>query len=264
MPAPVTGPALNPVRRRTGPLIALVSMLLIMAVATDQVLRSGYFTIDRITVDSALQQVDRGVLERSAWRSLGGNYLTVDLDSMERALEALPRVYRASIRRIWPDSLSIAIVETAALARFMALDRIGPEVDEYVNLPPTRRLTSMPVLKAALADRHTLIDAFLEMAPVLISAGLEPAEVVLTRAGDWLLRVAVSHAGAGNSFEILIGRGEPLLKIGRFTAGFVLALHEHSNAIGRVDMRYANGFAVQWRNGGDQNLQLAKATAPAE
>jgi hypothetical protein len=29
-------------------------------------------------------------------------------------------------------------------------------------------------------------------------------------------------------------------------------------------MRYANGFAVQWRNGGDQNLQLAKATAPAE
>ena len=47
-------------------------------------------------------------------------------------------------------------------------------------------------------------------------------------------------------FELLLGRDGVVEKVDRFTRSFTIALREKADRIGKVDMRYASGFAVQW------------------
>ena len=57
--------------------IAALVLLLVSALIADQVIRSGYFTIEKVTVSNGLTHVDRGIAERTAWRGIHGNYLVV-------------------------------------------------------------------------------------------------------------------------------------------------------------------------------------------
>ena len=57
---------------------------------------------------------------------------------------------------------------------------------------------------------------------------------------------------------MLLGRDWVVEKVDRFTRSFTIALREKAGLIGKVDMRYASGFAVQWVQGDAGNaVQLA-------
>ena len=69
-------------RRKGWQLIAALGLLLVSALVADQIIRSGYFTIESVTISHGLEHVDRGIVERTAWRSIHGNYLNVDLSQV--------------------------------------------------------------------------------------------------------------------------------------------------------------------------------------
>ena len=108
-------------QRKGWKVIAALVLLLVSALAVDQIIRSGYFTIERVMISNRVQHVDQGIVERTAWRSIHGNYLNVDLSQVEKALETLPGIYQAMVRRVWPDALELQVVETQAMARFQPL-----------------------------------------------------------------------------------------------------------------------------------------------
>ena len=80
-------------QRKGWKVIAALVLLLVSALAVDQIIRSGYFTIERVMISNRVQHVDQGIVERTAWRSIHGNYLNVDLSQVEKALETLPGIY---------------------------------------------------------------------------------------------------------------------------------------------------------------------------
>jgi len=47
--------------------------------------------------------------------------------------------------------------------------------------------------------------------------------------------------------ELLLGRDQIIEKMRRFTAIYQQALVQESDRIARIDLRYANGLAVAWR-----------------
>ena len=59
-------------------------------------------------------------------------------------------------------------------------------------------------------------------------------------------------------FELLLGRDGVVEKVDRFTRSFTIALGDKADRIGRVDMRYVSGFAVQWEQENTETaVQLA-------
>lgn len=240
---PDTGPA----GMRHWQCIAVLAVLLTTALAADQIIRSGYFTIEKVTVATPLAYVERGIVERTAWRSIQGNYLNVDLNRVETALETLPGIYRAMVRRVWPDALALGIVETQAMARFENLN--NPEeisVDSYINLAPTHVLSASPVLRGPKVQRDTLVDVFFSIFPVLQEVGLAPLELSVSKAGRWALVLQPYDSPPDTNFALLLGRDGVVVKVDRFARSYSIALRDKADLISKVDMRYANGFAVQW------------------
>ena len=168
-------------------------------------------------------------------------------------------VYQAVVRRVWPDALAIEVIETRAMAQYQEWSEssaIGTR--QFINLPPDEVLQESPLLIGPGAYRDTLVNTFIETFPLLRAVDLEPKTLSVSPSGRWVLELALSGAPKANGFSVLLGRDDIRAKVERFTGSYAAVLKSKVNLIAKVDMRYANGFAVQWREGLDQNTyQLA-------
>jgi len=234
-----------------------VVLLMTGVVLADQLFRPGRFTIERIHIHGNSARVDAQTVERTAWLALIGNYFTADLEEIENALVHLPGVYQAAVRRHWPDTLEISITEAGAIALWYATDGSTLESRDYVNLPPDSNITLQPVLRSPTADRHTVIDAFLDLVSSLALLDLEVKNLSIDEAGDWVVVLQSASLQIPVELEIVVGRGNPVRKVDQFVAVFDSVLQDRLPDIERVDMRYDSGFAVQWRAGGSGVVQLA-------
>ena len=61
-------------RRKGWQVIAALVLLLVGVLAVDQIIRSGYFTIERVMISNRLQHVDQGIVERNAWRKAAEHF----------------------------------------------------------------------------------------------------------------------------------------------------------------------------------------------
>ncbi|MEC9328764.1 MAG: FtsQ-type POTRA domain-containing protein [Pseudomonadota bacterium] len=263
LPGQVSGPvpdprSVLPVLRSPAGMLALILLLVITGVIlADEILRPGRFTIERVTISNPLKRVDGPIIERTVWQNLEGNYFTVDLPKIETRLARLPGVYRAAVRRVWPDSLAVSITESDVIARWHSFADQAVVKSEFVNLPPGTGLSLQPLLTSAIADRRKVIKTYLELTRILGPVGLEPSAVSMNSSGGFRLVVASKTNQASRGVEIVIGREEPLKKVGRFAAAFDLVLRDRWSDMERVDLRYASGFAVQWKGIADSSMQLA-------
>lgn len=82
---------------------------------------------------------------------------------------------------------------------------------------------------------------------VLRPLGHSIAQLELRARGSWFVTTS-------EGLELLLGRDEILEKMRRFTSIYELELKQRINQVARVDLRYANGLAIAWR---DQNSETA-------
>ena len=84
----------------------------------------------------------------------------------------------------------------------------------------------------------------------------------VSHSGRWELELATDATLTDSSFLLLLGREDIRQKAERFAASYPDALANRAAFLARVDMRYANGFAVRWVDAADQErYQLAARTA---
>jgi hypothetical protein len=79
-----------------------------------------YFTLRGVAIEAAeghpLRHVSAPLLRAAVTRHVRGNFFAVDLDAVRATFETVPWVRRASVRRVWPDGLVVAIEEHRPLA----------------------------------------------------------------------------------------------------------------------------------------------------
>jgi cell division protein FtsQ len=102
-----------------------------------------------------------------------------------------------------------------------------------------------------------VIDAFLYLVSSLSPFGLEVKSLSVNEVGDWVVVLQSATLQTPVELEIVVGKGDPVRKVDQFAAVFDSFLQDRLLDIERVDMRYDNGFAVQWRGGGSGVVQLA-------
>ena len=247
----------DPIRTsRTGRLwsmpaiFAAISLMLFFAVfLADQVLRPGYFTIESIHIEGSQYRVDPRTIERTAWRSVHGNYFSVNLNAIEEQLNEIPGVYAVAVRRVWPGALRISITESEGLTKWSELRPAGSlGTERLVNLPPGRVLGQIPELSGPAKQRQAVFNTYLEADRRLWPLGLEITTVNLTRAGDWTFRIRSSQYDTSASFLLVVGRQDPVVKLNDFAQVFEVALGSQADSIAAIDLRYPNGLAVRWKS----------------
>lgn len=199
-------------------------------------LHSPLFPLRELDVTTALRKTTKAEIEAALHGRIRGNFFAVSPDEVRTALEGLPWVRRASVRRVWPDRLEVELEEQVALARW-GDDALVNGYGERFNAHSD---AALPLFVGPEGTEHEMAARYAQFAAIVAPLGTGLERVVLTPRFAWQLRLS-------DGLEIMLGRNAQAAeaRLRRFVGVYDVTLKTLPGTHGHVDLRYANGFAVR-------------------
>jgi len=213
-------------------LVVLASTL----VALNWLLRAAPFPVREVEVTTALTHASAAQMQALLARQGRGNFFAFPIDELRGALERLPWVRTATVRRVWPDRLEIAIEEHVAFARWGA----GPDllVNTYGERFAGSADASLPLFSGPQGSEAEITRRYQRFSALLAPLASPVERVVLSQRHAWSVRLA-------NGLQITLGRDGDLAeqRLERFVESYASAVGARVPQV--VDLRYPNGFALR-------------------
>lgn len=238
-------PAQAAVRPRTAlgwvnRLLILLGIGTVAVAATQAWLFLSGIQVERIAVKGELTNTRTEAVQRIVQPALAGGFLGTDLGEVQAQLEALPWIYEASVRRVWPNALEIHVVEQLPIARWGDSGFLNHEGQVF---RPSQRTGSaqLPLLTGPDDAASTMMATYLRLVDLLKPLGLRIAQLGMDDRGE------IEAVLAGGQ-RLMIGGEDFLERMQRFTRLYRIELQAQMASVERVDLRYQHGIAVAWRD----------------
>jgi cell division protein FtsQ len=212
----------------------------LVLLATDTVLRPESFAVRSLSFEGEFHQVDQQALTAAVMESVRGNFFLLDLDVIREHARTVPWVHEVTVRRRWPDGVHIRFSEQQLAARWGKNGWVNVQ-GEYVNLQRREGPAGLPLLTGPDGMQQRVLEHYRSLNEILAPVQLQVAALTLTDRHSWNI---VLH----NGLVLTLGREEPELKVERFARVYPRALAAQVSRVKRVDLRYTNGFSVDWVN----------------
>ncbi|WP_395345543.1 cell division protein FtsQ/DivIB [Ningiella sp. W23] len=198
--------------------------------------------VQNIVFTGQLHMLDSMTLEALIRDRHQGSFFAIDVNHVHNLVEQQPWVYSASIRKRWPSSLYIHIVEQEAVARWNDDLLLNQYADSFAGKLTTDEQadSQLPVLFGPGGSEGTALKGYQHMSSLLknSSADHSIAQLVLSERFAWTVQLK-------SNITLYLGREEYIKRLQRFIDVYPL-LKEEKKAINYVDLRYDTGLAVGW------------------
>ena len=195
--------------------------------------------LSKIMVGGNFNHLEEQELAELVNIEIDGGFLSMNLNQLRQELQSHPWIHQVSVRREWPSTLKVEVIEEVPIARWGKkgfLNRLG----DQLSLPENSNLKSLPVLEADFGSSQDMIAQYLLLAELLAPTDLKLTELQRDAVGAWQIETA---AGV----RIVLGRDQIIEKIRRLIVVWGSGLDVQLNNIATIDLRYPNGLAVSWR-----------------
>ena len=216
---------------------------------------NGWFAAERwpvrqLRVDAEFNHVSAEQIRAAAATHLGTGFFALDLDRVRASIAALPWVEKVEVRKQWPDTLEVRVLEQQPFARW-GEDRLIGHNGTLFSAPGAESIQGVPHLAGPDDRLSDVIDFYTRSQKLFSGTGLSVVGVALSERGSWTLVL-------GSGAEVEIGREQATSRLQRFIAVLPRLTATRSGGFERADLRYANGFAIRWQAGGDVPTTTAK------
>ncbi|GGP51883.1 MULTISPECIES: cell division protein FtsQ/DivIB [Shewanella] len=175
---------------------------------------------------------------KNALQSLMQNsFFSADVVDVQKALEALPWVYHASVRREWPAKFKVTLQEQQAVAHWNNTAWLNVNGEVFEALAHAQHAT-LPMLSGPEGTEQEVLTSFQQLNDLLTINGFTLVNLRLSPRHAW-------HAVLANGIEIELGREDKMSRIQRFINVYP-TLKQSNKPVATVDLRYDTGFAVGW------------------
>jgi cell division protein FtsQ len=196
----------------------------------DQPLRS-------VRVQGPLSEAEQLAIRNVVSQSLDDGVLSVDLAGLTQRIHDLSWPRSVQVRRVWPDMLLIE-VEKESVVAVWGDNAYLTSAGKVVQLADEER--SLPFLSAALSTPRQTMQMYQMLEMRVNTVGLSIVQLEENGLGEWLM-------GFDGGMTVALGSEQVTERLARFLMAYRRALGERSSEIAHVDVRYANGLAVRWK-----------------
>lgn len=192
--------------------------------------------IHSVKITGSYSHVNPTALRETIMPFLQKGFLTVDTKDLQDRLQQLPWVYSVSVQRVWPDTLTISLVEQQALARYndnALLNQYG----ELFSADSTAMAADLPLFVAPPGQQVLVWQTYQKLTTLLAPLGMKITILGLDARQSWRLQLS-------NGLVLLLGTTDPEQRLIRFVKAYPQVMGSKSAAVSYVDLRYANGMAV--------------------
>lgn len=161
----------------------------------------------------------------------------VDLVEIKKTLEDMPWVREVTIRKEWPDTLVLNMIEEKAIARWGERRLLN---QDGVIFEPSNiiGLEQLAMLSGPIGTERQVMEQYLLFNQLLFPRGLRIGELMLDNRHAWTVML-------GNGVEINVGKSKVMERIKRLVEFVDPVFIEQMANVDAIDLRYANGIAVR-------------------
>jgi cell division protein FtsQ len=232
----------------TAVLMAVFALLVLLASLRWGV-RHPAFAIHAIELRGELKHTNALTLRANVAPQLAGTFFTMDLDRARAAVESVPWVRHAVVRRQFPNRLSVQLQEHQAAAFWGeedSLTLVNSFGELFEGNTGDVELSGLPVLAGPSGESALILQAYEALQPQYERLDLSISRLELTSRGGWRARLdsgAAVELGRGTPAE-LAARNEVFMR----TVTQVAADYQRGlSALESADLRYAQGYAIKLR-----------------
>jgi len=209
-------------------------------VGVDYALRPQSFPVRNLSFSGEFHEVSEKELSSAVMSAVRGNFFLLDLDAIRRDVEKVPWVRVATVRRQWPDGVHIQFTEQQLVARWGQGAWLN-DAGEVVDLGKRSGPAGLPLLSGPVGQSERVLEHYRQLRTILDPVGLSISQLTLNARHSWNVVLA-------GGLQLVLGREIPEPKIARFVRVYPKIFASSAARARRVDLRYTNGFTVEWTN----------------
>lgn len=195
---------------------------------------SPLLALREVRVTGPLAYVRSDDLEVAIRNSVNGNFFALDLDAVRAAIEKVPWVRSAALRRRWPPGLELQLEEHIPLARWNDVALVNTRGEVFV----AEYDADLPAFSGPDGTAKEIAIQYEYFRRGLATIGQTPVAVRVSPRGAWQIRIA-----DGPTLEL--GREHIEARLARYVAAHERTIARLGQRVEYVDLRYSNGFAVR-------------------
>ena len=220
-------------------LLALALVALPVVAVVNGWIGAERWPLTKLRAHGEFQHVDAAQLRAVVLPYARRGFFAVRLQEAQDAVEKLPWVERAEVRKRWPDVMEIRIVEHQPFARW-GDDRLLSEHGRLFPVPKGMPVSSLPHLAGPDSQVSEVVALYNEARALFVPAGFKVASVRMDKRGSWSLAL-------DSGLQVVVGRTDARPRLGRFAGILPYLLARNPAQLQRADLRYTNGFALTWK-----------------
>lgn len=240
-------------------LLYAITVVMVLYGLLYMVVHLPIFPLREVKVEGALTHVNREQVRLIVSKHLNGNFFTLDLVKARDAFEKLPWARKVSVRRRWPDTLTVVIEEHQALARWgnIAL------VNTHGELFQAASDADLPVFYGPGDGVMEVTKNYAVFSRILNKATLKIARITLSPRRAWEIKTE-------SDLVIALGRVDMEDRLDKFSQAYLSTIKPLNTNIKYADLRYQNGFAVRKPTHAarsvkpDKDLSVSSIKAPTD
>ena len=214
----------------------------------------GLLPVRSVRLSAPPQRISATDLLKVMRSEVRGNLVTVDIKRVRQSLEKLPWVRNVSIRREFPQSLTVQMEEHQAFARW----NNSALVNQHGEIFFAESEQVLPGFIGQDGAAAEIAQHYVQFNQQIASLGLSVAQIALSPRHAWQLRL-------NNGTVLELGREDMQQRLARFVAvqktediasglassgrlpKSLTRWPRTESTVAYVDLRYRNGFAVRYR-----------------
>lgn len=191
-----------------------------------------------VRIEGRLQYLDAKALEESLSTQFAGRFLDMALSEVMAAVTSHPWIADATVRRVWPDTLVIEVIEQQPVAIYNDTLYLGTTGDLFA--PPNLVSQPLPALYGNLNETRQVFSHYRAFTDRL--ADVSPVAAV-ARGGDLGWDVLLE-----NGVRLKLGRENLLGRLSRASEVLETLTADEQARVQTLDARYSDGVSIAWRD----------------
>ncbi len=208
--------------------------------------------VQKVNITGDLRYTSKKQLTDALEPLVAPNIFLTDLNLIRSRLEAISSIYKVRVRRHWPYSLEINLIEQSPIARWGGSQLINNEGDIYECPGNSNDWIHLPRLDGLIGDAGEVIAIYRKIKEVLSRIDKEVVTLKMSELDQ--LEITL-----GGGTELFLNKENFLYGLRRFVS-HISYLNVNDQEIERVDLRYENGFALVFKKkvltSENQNLHI--------
>jgi cell division protein FtsQ len=206
--------------------------------------------IRNVRVEGEFRQLSPEVLQTIVTGVVRDGFFNVNVELIKSTLSENPWISQVTVHRVWPDGLNVQIVEQLAVARWGKQALISPDAELFA--PPIDTFPEgLPQFNGPENTSSLILNRYIQIRDALGKQELTVTGLNLGKRWSWSFSLQ-------QGTTILLGRRDVSSRIHRFSDLMTTDLGARLNEIKVVDMRYTNGFALQWKEQGAIDVESGR------